>query len=88
MEKPGYKTTEFWLSLIAVLLGAIMSSGALAGGGLAAQIIGGALALLGALGYTTNRTSHKNKQVMKEVAKALGPANDNTADPTKESEAA
>lgn len=57
--KPGYKTTEFWLSLLAILLGAAMASGAVPEGGLVAQIVGGALSLLGSLGYTSSRTSLK-----------------------------
>lgn len=69
--KTGYKTTEFWLSLLAMLLGTLMSSGLLAAGGLAAQIIGGAMGLLGALGYTASRTSVKNKEAAKTIAKHL-----------------
>jgi hypothetical protein len=60
--KPGYKTTEFWLSSIAVLLGLVMASGAVGSGGLAAQIIGGCLSLLGTLGYTASRTNVKAGQ--------------------------
>lgn len=56
---PGYKTTEFWLSLIAVVLGAVLTSGALPQGGIASQIVGGAMAVLGALGYTASRTQVK-----------------------------
>jgi len=57
--KPGYKTTEFWLSLLAVLLGAAMASGLVPEGGTVSQVIGGALSLLGGLGYTSSRTALK-----------------------------
>jgi hypothetical protein len=56
---PGYKTTEFWLSLIAVIAGFIAASGALPQGGLAAQIVGGVVSVLGLLGYTASRAQVK-----------------------------
>lgn len=56
--KPGYKTTEFWLSLIAVVLAAILP---LVGDYQpVAQLVGLGLSVLAALGYTTARTSVKN----------------------------
>ncbi len=57
--KPGYQTTEFWLSSIATVLGVVMASGAVADGGLASQIIGGVLSVLAALGYTAARAKIK-----------------------------
>lgn len=56
---PGYKTTEFWLSLLVVILGAVAASGVLPQGGLAAQVVGGIMSVLGALGYTSSRTQQK-----------------------------
>ena len=58
-HKPGFRTSEFWLSLAAVLLGALFASGVLADGGTAAKIAGLAASLLGALGYTVSRTQLK-----------------------------
>ena len=61
--KPGYKTTEFWLSFIAVVMGFVMTSGVLENAGddsVVAKIVGGVIAVLAALGYTTNRTKVKN----------------------------
>ena len=58
MEKPGYKTTEFWLSLAAMLVGAIMASGVLQSEGTPdwfVQVVGIGAALLGGLGYTVGR---------------------------------
>ena len=57
--KPGYKTTEFWLSTIALILGVVMASGAVSEGTVASQIIGGAMAILAQLGYTAARTQIK-----------------------------
>ena len=57
--KPGYKSTEFWLSSIATILGIVLASGAVPEGGMVGQIIGGALALLANLGYTASRTQVK-----------------------------
>lgn len=58
--KPGYKTTEFWLSAVAVLLGLAMASGAIADGSMAATIVGGVTTLLSSLGYTAARAKVKN----------------------------
>ena len=55
----GYKTTEFWLSMVAVIAGFVAASGALPQGGLAAQIVGGVVSVLGLLGYTSSRTQQK-----------------------------
>ena len=58
--RPGYKTTEFWLSAVAVILGLLMASGAIADGSTAAVIVGGASTLLASLGYTAARAKVKN----------------------------
>lgn len=58
--KPGFKTTEFWLSTLALLLGLALASGAVPDGGLAAQIIGGVMSVLASLGYTASRTKVKS----------------------------
>lgn len=49
--KPSYKTTEFWLSLAAVAVGALMAAGVLSDGSNASKVVGGAASLLSALGY-------------------------------------
>ena len=61
--RPGYRTTEFWLSLAAMLLGAAFASGLLAcpteGCGPTMQAIirlaGVAATVLGGFGYTVSR---------------------------------
>lgn len=53
--RPGWKTTEFWLSLLSVLLGALMSSGLLSDGSVAMRVAGVVATVLGALGYSVSR---------------------------------
>ncbi len=59
--KPGWKTTEFALSTLAMLLGQIYASGVMSDGGTAAKIAGLAVSLLAALGYTVSRGIAKAK---------------------------
>lgn len=69
--KPGYKTTEFWLSLAAVVVGAIMSSGLLdiIDGSVDDQIVGIIATILGALGYTVTRGWTKTAALKADVYK-------------------
>lgn len=60
---PGWKSSEAWLTLLAVILGAIPNSGLVADSPLAAKLVGMAIAALAAVGYTTNRTSLKRAHV-------------------------
>ena len=55
IEKPGYRTTEFWLGAAAMLLTAMYASGAVTNS-TALSIAGIAATILGALGYTVSRT--------------------------------
>lgn len=57
--KPGYKTTEFWMSLIAVAIGAVQASGVVPMEGPWGQVMGMITAALVALGYTGARLSMK-----------------------------
>lgn len=57
--RPGYRTTEFWLSLAATVLGVLWASGAISDGGTADKIIGLAASVLTALGYTVARAKAK-----------------------------
>lgn len=64
--KPGYKTTEFWLTVAAVVGGLVLASGGFEPESCAASWCSGALAIvgfvvtaLGALGYTWNRSKLK-----------------------------
>jgi hypothetical protein len=53
--KPGYATTEFWLSLIANLVGALMASGMFADGSTVMRVAGVAAMVLATLGYQAAR---------------------------------
>ena len=74
-KKPGVKTSEFWLSLAAVIVGGVLASGAVTNE-LALQVLGGAATLLAALGYNTARAWVKSNEAkgsaLVEAAKAAG----------------
>ncbi len=55
--KPGYKTTEFYLSLVAMLLTALYASGAIKEGSDASWVkaVASLAAALTALGYSVSR---------------------------------
>jgi hypothetical protein len=57
--KPGYKTTEFWLSVAAMLVGAALASGVFPADSSGDQILGLAATVLASLGYTVSRTIAK-----------------------------
>lgn len=62
--KPGYKTTEFWLSTLALLVGAVMVSGVLDSldeSNWVVRVVGGVVAVLAALGYDASRTKIKTE---------------------------
>ena len=57
MASKGYRTSEFWLSAVATLLGFAYASGLLdSAPPLVAQIVALCAAALGAVGYTVSRT--------------------------------
>ena len=58
--KPGFKTTEFWLSAAATLVGLAIASGIVPTSGTWPQIVGLVTGVLGAMGYTISRTAVKN----------------------------
>lgn len=60
----GYRTTEFWLSLAAKLLGILFASGAIGDGSAVARVAGLAAMVLTALGYTVSRTMVKTAGVL------------------------
>ena len=59
--KPGFKTTEFWLSMAAATVGGLMAAGVFAPESSLAQILGVAASALVALGYTGARLQLKKK---------------------------
>jgi hypothetical protein len=53
--KPGIRTTEFWMTLVAVVAGAVAASGLLPEGSQASQIVGLIVMVMGSLGYGVGR---------------------------------
>ena len=58
--KAGWRCSEFWLALIAELVGALAVSGIFAVDSTTAKIVGGVIMVLAALGYTVSRTRLKS----------------------------
>ncbi len=59
--KPGYKTTEFWLSLIATALSFLLAADILPTTGPIANAIGMLAMALTAMGYTVSRAVVKRR---------------------------
>ena len=57
--KPGYKTTEFWMTVVADILGLITLSGVVVEGTTMSTIVGGAIIVLSTLGYDAARSKAK-----------------------------
>ena len=68
MNKPGFKTTEFWLSIAAMLVGALLSSGAISHDP-TLQVLGFISSTLAALGYTAGRSFVKGSEAKAEAIK-------------------
>ena len=60
--KPGYKTTEFWLTVASNILGLLYASGVITDGGTIGKIIGVAAMILATLGYNVSRGIAKSGQ--------------------------
>jgi len=61
-NKPGVKTTEFWLSAAAAMVGALVAADVIPTEGPWLQVVGLVSAALVALGYTGARLNLKNKE--------------------------
>lgn len=57
--KPGFKTSEFWLTLVAMLVGLFVASGVLPESHIVMKIAGFALTALAQLGYSITRAGVK-----------------------------
>jgi len=57
--KPGYKTTEFWLSAAAAIVGLVAASGVFPAEGEIGKIVGMAVVVLASLGYSSSRGQAK-----------------------------
>ena len=67
----GYKTTEFWLSLVAILTGAVLSSGAIENNTIL-QGLGLVATALSALGYAGARAITKSGESKSNAIKHIG----------------
>jgi len=57
--KPGYKTTEFWLTVAASAVGLAMASGAFPDAGPIGRMLGVMAAALASFGYSVSRGQAK-----------------------------
>jgi len=78
--KPGYKTTEFWLSLLAIIVAAVLSSD-LVISTTVAKVLGIVATVLAALGYTGARVLTKSHRSMPPTGIRAGRAFVNVPDP-------
>ena len=62
MSKPGYKTTEFWLSTAAAFVGALVAADIIPSAEPWGQVVGLVSAALVALGYTGARLNLKKSE--------------------------
>lgn len=69
MDKPGFKTSEFWLTLAATVVGMLIASGAFADATAVGKVLAFAASVLGGLGYTWSRASVKKSASLVEAAK-------------------
>ena len=83
--KPGYQTSEFWFSLLVVLLVATLGSGLIPEATSVYQVIAAGIAVLGAFGYGVNRTQLKREEIrshaLSEASMSFYP--DETLDTTR-----
>jgi hypothetical protein len=53
--KPGYRSSEFWLTVASNIIGALMASGILADGSSWSRLVGMAAMVLAGMGYSVSR---------------------------------
>ena len=58
--KPGYKTTEFWMTAGATVVGLAIASGIVPDTGVWPKIVALVISAFAAMGYTVSRTAVKN----------------------------
>ncbi len=59
-DKPGYQTTEFYFSIVAALVGALLASGVIGKGTGLEQALGAIASALAAAGYSWSRGKAKS----------------------------
>ena len=63
MDNPGWKTTEFWLTLAAIVVSALVGSGLFQEGSTVLKVLMAIAAVLAALGYGIGRAWVKGKRL-------------------------
>ena len=69
--KKGYQTSEFWISMVVVLVGAVQASGLIDDNDSAMKIVGLIAAMLGGLGYTVPRMALKQAEIKASAVTAV-----------------
>jgi len=65
VAKPGFKTSEFWVTVVIAVVSLLGSSGVLVDGSSAERIVGYVVAGLAAMGYIGIRGSLKKAEAVK-----------------------
>ena len=66
VQSKGWRTSEFWLSLAAILCGALIAGDVVSESSTVGKAVGAVISVLGALGYTASRTAVKINTVRYE----------------------
>ena len=72
MTRPGYKTTEFWFGLVAILVAALLAADVFAQGSTLYKLVTAAGLSMNMLGYGASRMTVKAARA--ELAQAKAPA--------------
>jgi len=69
-RKPGYKTSEFWLSLIYIVIGSLIASGFIGSESMGGKVLAFAASALAALGYSISRGIVKKAETLTDAIEA------------------
>ena len=68
-KKPGYKSTEFWLSALCIIFGMLLASGVISEGSNAEKIVAFGASVLASFGYSFSRGMVKKGEAIADVVK-------------------
>lgn len=66
-KKPGYKSSEFWLTLLCLIFGMLLASGAISEGSSAEKIIAFGASVLASFGYSFSRGMVKKAEALSDA---------------------
>jgi drug/metabolite transporter (DMT)-like permease len=69
-RKPGYKTSEFWLSLICIVIGALIAGDFVGAESMGGKVLAFAASAFTALGYSVSRGIVKKAETLTEAIEA------------------